>query len=122
MLQVHYHKSGKPETDQTKIGLFFTKGEIDKQVRIMLLVNPALRIPAGDANYIERASVTVPTDITALAATPHMHLLGQGNVELTATLPDETKKKLVRVDDWDFNWQMTYVFKEPIKLPKGTQS
>ena len=32
---------------------------------------------AGDANYIERASVTVPTDITALAATPHMHLLGK---------------------------------------------
>ena len=119
VLQVHYHKSGKPEVDQTKIGLYFTKGEIDKQVRIMLLVNPALRIPAGDDNYVERAAVTIPTDITALAATPHMHLLGK-EMELTATLPDDTKKKLVRVDDWDFNWQMTYVFKEPIKLPKGT--
>ncbi len=120
VLQVHYHKSGKAETDQTKIGLFFTEGEIDKQVRIMMLVNPALKIPAGDANYIERAAVTIPTDITALAATPHMHLLGK-EMALTATLPDDTKKKLVRVDDWDFNWQMTYVFKEPMKLPKGTK-
>lgn len=120
VLQVHYHKSGKPEVDQTKIGLFFADGPIDKQVRMMLVVNPGIRIPAGEANHIERASTTVPIDITALATTPHMHLLGK-EMELTATLPDDTKKKLVRVDDWDFNWQMTYVFNEPIKLPKGSK-
>jgi len=25
VLQLHYHKSGKPETDRTKLGLYFTK-------------------------------------------------------------------------------------------------
>lgn len=27
---------------------------------------------------------------------------------------------MVYVKDWDFNWQETYVYKEPIALPKGT--
>src|SRR5206468_3140566 len=27
---------------------------------------------------------------------------------------------LIRIDDWDFNWQGQYPFKERMKLPKGT--
>jgi hypothetical protein len=48
-----------------------------------------------------------------------MHLLGR-EMTVTARLPDGTEKKLVHVPDWDFNWQTTYRFKEPEKLPRGT--
>ena len=32
MIQVHYHKSGKPESDTPTIGLYFAEGPIEKQV------------------------------------------------------------------------------------------
>lgn len=120
VLQVHYHKSGKPETDLTKIGLYFAKGPVDKRIRSMMVVNPLLRIPAGDANYTTSASRNVRDDITVLSVTPHMHLLGK-DMQISATLPDGKEEKLVHVNDWDFNWQMIYGFKDPVKLPAGTQ-
>ena len=120
VLQVHYSRSGKPETDLTKIGLTFAKGPIDKRIRSMMILNPLLRIPAGEANYRTSASKAVPRDITVLSVTPHMHLLGK-EMSVSAALPDGTQKKLVRVNDWDFNWQMMYGFQEPVRLPAGTQ-
>jgi len=35
-------------------------------------------------------------------------------------LPDGTRVPMVRIDDWDFNWQESYNYKTPLKLPKGT--
>ena len=36
------------------------------------------------------------------------------------TYPDGTTRTLIRIDRWDFNWQATYDFAEPVPLPKGT--
>jgi hypothetical protein len=62
----------------------------------------------------------VPEDITLWSIGPHMHLLGRA-MTVTATLPDNTTRTLIDLQDWDFNWQMNYVFKQPVKLPKGTR-
>lgn len=119
VLQVHYHRSGKPEKDRTKIGLYFTRKEVDKQLRIMPVVSLRLRIPPGEANYITKASMPVLYDITVHQVTPHMHLLGR-EMTVTGVLPDGTQKPLVRIPDWDFNWQTTYALKQPLRLPKGS--
>ena len=42
LLQVHYHKSGKAETDRSAIGLYFAKGAIDKQLQAGIVM-PARR-------------------------------------------------------------------------------
>ena len=120
ILQVHYHKSGKPETDRTRMGLHFVKGPVDKRVRWLTVVNPLFRLPAGEKNYAVRAPQIVPVDSTVYAVMPHMHLLGK-TAEITATLPDGTTKKIVGVPNWDFNWQQTYSFNEPLHLPAGTR-
>jgi hypothetical protein len=49
-----------------------------------------------------------------------MHMLGH-EMKVTATLPDGTVKPLVWIKDWDFNWQATYLYREPLALPKGTK-
>ena len=41
-------------------------------------------------------------------------------VHETATLPDGSTKPLLWIQDWDFNWQTTYAFKQPVKLPAGS--
>ena len=35
--------------------------------------------------------------------------------------PDGRKQTLLSVPRWDFNWQNSYQFTEPIKVPKGTR-
>src|SRR5262249_1928955 len=55
-----------------------------------------------------------------LGITPHVHLLGKTMV-VTATAPDGAKTCLVRVPDWDFHWQGTYRYAEPIALSPGTR-
>ena len=59
-------------------------------------------------------------DILLTAVMPHMHWLGK-DFTFTAVLPDgKTRIPLIKIDHWNFNWQGTYAFKEPIRLPKGS--
>ncbi len=120
VLQVHYHKDGKPETDLTQLALYFSKAPVDKRVRTLPIMDPFLSIPAGDAHYAASASTTLPADITVRDIMPHMHLLGH-DMTITAALPDGTTEPMVKVTDWDFNWQTKYTYAQPLKLPKGTK-
>ena len=119
VLQVHYHKSGKPETDRTKIGVYFCKGPVDKRARMAAITSRGLRIPADEANYEAAGSQEIKNDITVLQVAPHMHLIGH-DMTVTATLPGGDKKPLIRIPDWDFNWQGFYTLQDPLKLPGGS--
>lgn len=125
VLQVHYHKTGKEETDRTKIGLYFNKKPINRVVN-QFAVSPIpgpfspLRIPAGESDYRIASEIVLPEDVLLVSVTPHMHLLGQ-QMKLTATKPNGEQVPLVWVKDWDFNWQETYQYRQPVALPKGTK-
>jgi hypothetical protein len=120
VLQVHYHKDGKPETDLSRVGLYFSKRPVDKRMRSLMLINPFLYIPAGDAHYERKFALDVPENITALDIVPHMHLLGH-DMKVNASMPDGATRTLVNVPDWDFNWQTRYTYKQPLELPAGTR-
>ena len=120
VLQVHYHKDGKPETDFSRIGLYFAKSEIQKTLHIIPIIH-GLQIPEGDSHYtVTTTSVPSPVAYHLLAVTPHMHLLGRA-MKLTALKPDGTTVPLISISDWNFNWQATYFYKTPIAFPKGTR-
>lgn len=120
VLQVHYHKDGKPETDLSRVGLYFAQGPVDKTLHVIPVIH-GLQIPANDAHYTVRTtSAPSPVNYHLIAITPHMHLLGRV-MKLTAIKPDGTKVPLVSVSDWDFNWQSTYFYKKPLALPQGTR-
>jgi mono/diheme cytochrome c family protein len=119
VIQVHYNLNGKPETDRTQVGLYFAKAPVDKRARLFPLAG-RVNIPAGDADHVVTSSMPVPSDVTLRSVMPHMHLLGRA-MKISATLPDGKEVPLVNVPDWDFNWQMSYAFKEPVKLPRGSR-
>jgi len=120
VLETHYHKSGRAEVDRgTEIALYFAKGPVRKQVRYRLLMNRRFTIPAGDAAHEVSATWRVGEDVHALDVMPHMHLLGR-EARVTATLADGREQDLLSIRDWDFNWQETYQFKDPLPLPRGT--
>jgi mono/diheme cytochrome c family protein len=126
VMQVHYHPSGKPETDRTRIGIYFARKPIKQLLHWNAVVQQGLYLPPGAANHEVEAGWKeplfgwkVPVDVTALAVTPHMHLLGR-DMTMTATFPDGRNLDLIRINDWDFNWQNTYYFEKPVDLPRGT--
>jgi tetratricopeptide (TPR) repeat protein len=58
-------------------------------------------------------------DMDVLAVYPHAHYLGR-LLEGYATLPDGSRKELIRIPDWDVNWQAVFRYRSPVFLPKGT--
>jgi mono/diheme cytochrome c family protein len=118
--QMHYHKTGKPETDSTSVGLYFAKEPVEKQMRTWPLTNLGIDIPPNAPRHEVKASMKVPADVHLLTVTPHMHLLGR-EMKVSATLPDGTRKELVWIKDWDYRWQDTYRYKQGIPIPKGSQ-
>ncbi|MBV6459879.1 MAG: hypothetical protein HONBIEJF_03034 [Fimbriimonadaceae bacterium] len=120
ILQVHYHPSGKEESDQTRVGLYLSKKPVTKEVQLAWMANPMFRLKAGDADSKVNLQFPVPVAVTLYGVMPHMHLLGK-EMKAWAVLPDKKEIPLVWVRDWDFNWQFTYAFKEPIKLPAGSR-
>ncbi len=119
VMEVHYHRNGRKEKDRTKIGLHFAKGAIRQRVRSHVVLNMSFLIPAGAKRHRITASWKVNEDLHAVAVIPHMHLLGK-EIEVTATLPDGSKKSMVHIREWDFNWQESYLFRKPFALPAGT--
>ncbi|WP_435009726.1 redoxin family protein [Tundrisphaera lichenicola] len=127
VMQVHYHPSGKPETDRTRIGIYFSKKPIKQIMHWNAALNPTMKLNPGSLNQLVEAGYKgtehfgweVPIDVTALAVTPHMHVLGR-DMTMTVTFPDGHSQDLIKIGDWDFNWQNSYYFKEPIDLPKGS--
>ena len=125
VVQVHYHPSGKPERDQTQVGLYFNKTPVTRAVRVLPIMPfggplSGMRIPANDSNAEVKVSLTLPRDVLALTITPHMHLLGK-DMTVIATLPDGLTKTMIKLRRWDFNWQESYQIREPMNLPKGTR-
>lgn len=120
VMQVHYHKTGKVEQDKTAIGLYFAKKPIEKRYRVWPLTSLGIDIPPGVERHEVKASMVIPWDTHALSVTPHMHLLGR-EIKVTATLPDKSVRNMIWIKDWDYRWQDTYVYQDPLPLPKGTR-
>ena len=50
---------------------------------------------------------------------PHMHYLGK-NWDISLHRPDGSTENLIRINEWDFNWQGNYTFPKYIKAPAGS--
>ena len=98
----------------------FAKSRPQTEVRFASLVNGGLHIPPGAADQRVDAEMTVGQDITLWSMIPHTHVRGKRwNYEIT--YPDGRTDNILSVPKYDFNWQTDYVFKQPLKLPKGTK-
>jgi Flp pilus assembly protein TadD len=120
ILNIHLKPSGKPETLDAEVGLYFTPDPPTKQPMLLALErDDQLDIPPGDANFSIEDSLTLPVDVNVLGAYPHAHYLGH-DLQGWAILPSGEKKWLVWIRNWDIDRQSVYRYKEPIFLPKGT--
>jgi Flp pilus assembly protein TadD len=121
VLNLHLQPSGKPETIQAEVGLYFGRQPPTRfPMLIQLEHDGAIEIPPGDRRFTVTDSLTLPVEVDVLAIYPHAHYLGK-LIEAWAILPDGTRRWLIRIPDWDINWQAVYDYRRPISLPKGSK-
>ncbi len=121
VLQVHYHKNGARLQDQSQTAFYFTeKSNVENLVYTGALIYPFLDLKPGVSDQKVGTADLLKRDTKIIAVLPHMHMLGR-KIGMTAELPDGTKTPLISIEDWDFNWQETYRFKNPPTFPKGTK-
>ncbi len=120
ILNFHFKITGKAETVQPSVGLYFSSRPQTKfPMLIQLEHDGALNIPPGARDFPVSDDFRLPVDADVLAVYPHAHYAGHV-LEGYATLPDGTRRWLVRIPDWDLNWQAVYRYRHPVFLPKGT--
>ena len=120
VLEVHYHLNGKATADRSEVGFYFAREPVSRYVDGVVIGTQDLRIPPGEESYWRRFSMNVPSGMTLTDVTPHMHFLGREFVAI-ATLPDGSETPLIRIADWDFRWQNTFAYREPVHLPAGSR-
>ncbi len=119
VLQVHYHPTGKPERDQSQVGLFLAKKPVVRTMAGYSLCTDRLDIPPGAKRHRVLLSTRLKADIHLYSVVPHAHYLCR-EFRLAATLPDGTMVPLLWITDWDFDWQDQYRYAQPVRLPTNT--
>ena len=113
---------GKAADDHSKMGLYFyAKGETPERVlRHFVIADNAIELPPNTHRHKEIAYSKFPKDALLYSAFLHTHYRGlAGSLELVK--PDGTRQMLINLPRYDFNWQRTYDFAEPIKIPAGSK-
>jgi hypothetical protein len=119
VLQVHMQPTGKSESVRCSLAFYFTDTPSSKTMIKLGLSDLSFDIPAGAESHLVEDTFKLPVDAHVLALLPHAHYLGK-ELRGFATLSDGTKKSLLHIKQWDFNWQNDYRFKTPVFLPKGS--
>lgn len=120
VLNAHLQPSGKPESVQPSIGIYFTDEPATRFPVLLQIENDrALNIPAGQNNFVVTDQFSLPENVQLLALYPHAHYLCR-DMLATARLPDGTEKTLIHIPRWDLNWQAVFRLAQPESLPRGT--
>lgn len=117
---MHYHSTGKPESDASQVGLYFGKGPVAKEVRTAIMPVIGFVIPAHATDYRLESSFFVHEDIRVISWFPHMHFRGKA-MRFTAIYPDGKRETILNVPKYDFKWQAKYYPREPKLLPAKTE-
>jgi mono/diheme cytochrome c family protein len=97
VLQIHYHPSGKTETDISSVGVTYS-GPPSKGRTSLVMVNTNIDIAPGDAHYVAKSAITLPRDVEFSGIFPHAHWLCK-DMKVDAHLPSGETVHLVWIKD-----------------------
>jgi hypothetical protein len=127
VFQMHYTTNGHTGSDQTSVGMIFSKRTPTQRILTLQLTNDHFVIPPGAPDYRVEARGTLPNDALLLSFLPHMHLRGKRfeyNILHSGNGRQDTLgyqvETLLRVN-YHFHWQMSYRLAEPRLLKAGTE-
>ena len=125
-MDAHYHPYGEQVADRLSVGIYFyPKGFVPKNRIVTAIVSPkgtggtSLDIPAGAASVRHDGYHRLEQPAKIIAFQPHMHFRGRA-MSLEAILPNGVTQILTSVNRYNFNWQISYIYKNPPVFPAGT--
>jgi tetratricopeptide (TPR) repeat protein len=119
VVQLHMQPTGKPERIRPSIALYFTPDAPSRTPAIVRLGRQNLDIPVGASTHRVTDAYVLPVDAELRAIQPHAHYRAR-SVEVWATEPGGVRRPLIRIRDWDFNWQDQYRYAAPFWVVAGT--
>ena len=118
---IHYVRTSRPpQTDRTSVGLYLAPAPPERTLRRTDLRNFFFRIPAGAASHEVKRCLTFGRDRLLLSITPHMHYRAH-DVTYELVRPSGKRESLLLVPHYDFNWQLVYRLKEPLRVEKESR-
>jgi hypothetical protein len=120
---LHYTPNGTAVTDHVKIGFSVAKEPPQRRYVSFVISAPidskSFAIPPNDPNWKSPpAEATFLQDAELVFMMAHMHFRGK-DTTWTLEYPDGTKRVVLDIPRYDFNWQLGY--DTAIKVPKGTK-
>jgi hypothetical protein len=130
ILQIHYPQGTDGDTDSnTVINFKYAPGAV-REVFMEPILNHITNITPwplhiganSTADFTEE--YTIPDlgplpYITVLSVAPHMHKVGT-SIKAYAIRPGNDTVPLIDIPQWNFAWQGSYSFRQPITFPEGT--
>jgi len=119
--KLRYITTGREAVDNTRVGLYFTDQPPRYRVRHAVVGKQAFSMVAGEAQHREHAqSAVFEKDVLLEAVAPQMH--GRGSSTAVAVqFPDGSRRDLLSVPNYNFNWQLNYELVEPLLMPAGSR-
>jgi hypothetical protein len=123
LLQMHYGPSPVDAKDSTVINIFYSDKPVTRFIKGWVISPNDIKdgpffIPVNTKKTFH-AEYKITGDCSLISVTPHAHWLGK-QWEVYAVHPNGDTTHLIKINDWDFNWQNFFSFKKLIKLEKGT--
>lgn len=125
LMQAHYGPSVNPTVDSSTINIFFKKEEVERQVQSLIFLPLAIFnisdffVMGPNTVKTFHCHFTTPVKTSVFSIWPHAHLLNK-SYEVYVVHPNGDTSNLIRIPDWDFNWQGSYHFKKFIVLEPGS--
>jgi hypothetical protein len=150
LCQIHYAPSSVDEWDKSSINLF-TKpaSEVEREVQMKMWLRLDINVPANTETEIEAClnfsnsfadmfgpgqiyqfgqptgfygeqNCELPEDWSLLGILPHSHLMGK-SWEVYAETPDGETLPIIKIPDWDFDWQGFYYPEYMQHIPQGSR-
>lgn len=119
MLQMHYTTTGKETTDASEIGLYLWDEPPARPVLGGSAADLDISVPPFSSKEMV-ATKKFRKDSYLTMIGPHMHYRGY-DANFKLVYPDGRTEEILNVPNYQFNWQKTYDFKEPLFIPAGTE-
>ena len=118
--QIHYTPNGRTATDVSKIGLYFHRSKPQNFYRQDVVMDYSIEIPAHEPRHQELAYFEFTEDAVLHDLVPHSHYRGVAS-KFEILHKDGKRETILSVPNYDFNWQRTYEFVEPLQVSAGSK-
>ena len=125
-LSMHYPEGSFGQVDSTKVRFYFyPQSTVIREITTDFVINEGLfpgtqfTLPPNQITQITGSFGPTTQDYSFMSVFPHMHLLGK-DLDCIAVTPTNDTINLIKINNWDFEWQGFYFYKTFLKIPAGS--